>query len=283
MNPRNASRQAHAQQDRQSPPTSVNYDLVAKVCTNYIIHLFASSNYPYPSSRSAWQKHLSAYISLALRVSDLDVTVAIAAMTLLCQYKDASPFSVAYGDDAYRLFLASYIVAAKVMYNPPRSPRFWWRIGNGKFECDELVNMEVELRRVLRWDVQIDHGMFAWFKRVIYCYSASDSDDCIADEWAQENDMRLNPPPPAYQDASHDTQVLEVNHHSSSWGSQPRCAELEHGEARPSSAMDRMVNVIPPQSTGPDDAQRPSITRQGTYSFKQRVFEILLRRPSLPM
>ncbi|KAF8165961.1 hypothetical protein B0H34DRAFT_691199 [Crassisporium funariophilum] len=92
-------------------------------------------------------------------------------MTLLSRYKDILHLSVAYDDDAYRLFLASYIVASKVLCDAPRKMRFWKRAGGDKFSCDELMKMELEFCRVLSWDVQIEEVTYTWFRMIVDHYA----------------------------------------------------------------------------------------------------------------
>ncbi|KAJ3495014.1 hypothetical protein NLJ89_g10696 [Agrocybe chaxingu] len=156
-----------------APAAQPNYETISLVCTAHMNHLFGSARYPYPCPRSAWQSHLPSYIKAALISSQLDVSIVYHAMTLLGQYKFAVPHSVAYYDDAYRLFMSAYIVAAKVSCDTPHAPRFWRLVGRGKFTSEELLKMELEFCHVLEWDVQIPETAFAWFKGIVESYDGT--------------------------------------------------------------------------------------------------------------
>jgi hypothetical protein len=95
-----------------------------------------------------------------MRLSDLDVSVALAAMTLLRRYKQYVPHIVSYGDDAHRLFITSYILASKVIRDKPRKMSFWQNVSGKKYSCGDLVQIESELCMVLNLELQIDKAMY---------------------------------------------------------------------------------------------------------------------------
>ncbi|CAA7270988.1 unnamed protein product [Cyclocybe aegerita] len=195
-----------------APPTP-NYDTISRICAAYINHLFGSARYPFPSTRSIWQTRLPSYIKAALQFSQLDVSIVVAAMTLLGQYKDAVPASVAYYDDAYRLFMSAYLVAAKVSCDNPRTLRWWRVVGRGKFDKDELVKMEMELCRVLKWDVQVDEAKFRYFQCIIEHYAGpitSEAMGIASNIYAEPGRVVYDSPPPLYQDSGRDLRMVEV-------------------------------------------------------------------------
>ncbi|KJA21013.1 hypothetical protein HYPSUDRAFT_55796 [Hypholoma sublateritium FD-334 SS-4] len=140
---------------------------VAHALATLITRIFGSARYPYPAPQSAWQATLPTYIARALARSALPLPVVIGAMALLLRYKDAVPYSVAYGNDAARLFLAAVLVSAKVA-DAAKAPLEWWAdIGGGVFGVRELKRMERELCRVLQWDVLPDRATHAWLAGVV--------------------------------------------------------------------------------------------------------------------
>ncbi|PPQ66867.1 hypothetical protein CVT24_008575 [Panaeolus cyanescens] len=151
---------------------TADHDLYGSVCANYMIYLFASARYLYPSPRSVWQERLPTFIASVLGHSGLDLAVLIVAMTYLCKYKEANIFSVAYDDDAYRLFLASYMVAAQVSSDyddelrqgalPP-----WIQAAAGeKFTDEELLGMQDSFRLSLKGDVRVDPDLYVLFQKI---------------------------------------------------------------------------------------------------------------------
>ncbi|KAJ3512487.1 hypothetical protein NLJ89_g3498 [Agrocybe chaxingu] len=196
-----------------APPTP-NYDTISRICAAYINHLFGSMRYPFPSTHSIWQTRLPSYIKAALQFSQLDVSIVVAAMTLLGQYKDVVPTSVAYYDDAYRLFMSAYLVAAKVSCDTPRTLRWWRIVGRGKFNEEELVKMEMELCRVLKWNVQVDEEKFRYFKCIVEHYAGPITSEAmgIADSSCvlEPGSVVYDSPPPLYQDSGRDLRMVEV-------------------------------------------------------------------------
>jgi len=193
----------------------VNYEVVGRIYTNIMIRLFGSPRHLYPSPRSAWQAYLPAYVARALRTFELDITVLIGALTLLFRYKEARPDNVAFDDDAYKLFLSTYVVAHNVMCNESRSLAFWRRVGQEIFPCEEITSMEGELCRVLGGNVQIDDELYAWFDHVLVSGGMRLGDaeeDWVSFEEVEEPVVleEYAMPPPIYQDVWKDTKVLEI-------------------------------------------------------------------------
>ncbi|KAF9476795.1 hypothetical protein BDN70DRAFT_152270 [Pholiota conissans] len=182
---------------RTTPPPLPPH-VLARAYTNHIIDIFGSARYPYPAPRSLWQSSLPSYIAYILSASGLPMEVGMSAMVLLFRYKDAMPGSVAYGEDAARLWVAAYVVAAKVVSDvdvdlemrrrevdcggggggggeggqgiahiPRRGMDFWFHAALQRFSVDELRNMELELCRILHWDVQVSGAAFECFRRML--------------------------------------------------------------------------------------------------------------------
>ncbi|CAA7259427.1 unnamed protein product [Cyclocybe aegerita] len=248
-----------------APAAQPNYETVSLVCAAYMNHLFGSARYPYPCPRSAWQPHLPSYIKTALISSQLDVSVVYHAMTLLGQYKVALPESVAYYDDAYRLFMSAYIVAAKVSCDTPHELRFWRLVGRGKFTSEELVKMELEFCRVLKWDVQIQATAFTSFKGIVESYEGVTFVRGSAGVIQVPRFPQFDEPPPRYEYSWRDVRMLVLQSEDDEL---PPVVSLSGMESR--SSRSRVERAAPPPTS---DAVRtkPSLWR--------RVLSAILIRP----
>ncbi|KAF8179225.1 hypothetical protein BJ912DRAFT_1045203 [Pholiota molesta] len=207
-------------------------NILARAFTQQIIHIFTSARYPYPSVRSMWQVTLPLYISGILYAARLPVEVGLSAMVLVFRYKDAVPHSVAYGDDAARLFLAAYIIAAKVVADgggggggaasPPQTLDFWFRVSQQRFPVEELRRMELQLCRILRWDVQVSREALACIRRSVYQECGEVGDEALEvmeeeeEETGEEEEQRVRygqyveRPPPSYCESERDVRVVET-------------------------------------------------------------------------
>lgn len=256
-------------------------------------------------------------------------------MVLVFRYKDAVPHSVAYGDDAARLFLAAYIVAAKVISNVDLEPQgggasspqrldFWFRVSQKRFPIEELRRMEVQLCRILRWDVQVNRETLASIRRAVYqeCEVGDEALEVREEEeemWEEErlrHERHVERPPPPYWEAVRDVRVVEIPVVHGAVTSQGEYTGTRRG------SWQREINPMPrPQAQalipsaygmsheGYEDRQsfgrifeevtlRPTTismereeNRKGNSEgkekslmavVKERIFQIVLRKPSLP-
>lgn len=147
-----------------------------------------------------WRRHLISSISSILRRSQLDISVAVAAMTLLFRYKAAIQESAErHDEDANRLFISAYMVASTEVCGISYQVDFWMDLTDNKFWGGELETMESNFCEALHGDVQMDGGSFAWFKAEIDEYTRdrraagneSDYEDDVEDDFS---------PPPDYEE-----------------------------------------------------------------------------------
>lgn len=143
-----------------------------------------------------WRKHLISYISSILHRSQLDISVAVAAMTLLFRYKAAIQESAErHDEDANRLFISAYMVASAEVCGVSYQMDFWMDLTNDRFWGGELETMESNFREALHGYVQVDGGSFAWFKDEIDKFTRDRR--VVGNEGDYEDDVEddLSPPP----------------------------------------------------------------------------------------
>ncbi|KAF8187141.1 hypothetical protein BJ912DRAFT_1042893 [Pholiota molesta] len=337
---------AHPSSSRASitaPPAAPDIppSVLARAFTQQIIHIFKSARYPYPSVRSMWQVTLPLYISGILYAAQLPVEVGLAAMVLVFRYKDAVPHSVAYGDDAARLFLAAYIIAAKVVADgggggaasssspPPQTLDFWFRVSQKRFPVEELRRMELQLCRILRWDVQVSREALACIRRAVYQECGEVGDEALGvmeeeeeeEETGEEDRVRyeqyVERPPPPYCESERDVRVVETpgahgtvasqgeysGSRRGSWQSGgvsplvrpqaqaliPSANGMTHEDYEDRQSFGRIfedVSAPPPNISTAREENRRGNSEEKEKSLmavvKERIFQIVLRKPSLP-
>jgi len=138
-----------------------DYQHLARLSSIYITELFGSKQYPPPSPLSQWQDDLPLYIACALAQAQLERPALFGALVLLKRYKMRLPQNVSYGRSAYRLFISSYMVATKLMYDKERPMATWRAIAQNIFSARELTVMELEFCRALDWNLQMDEKHLA--------------------------------------------------------------------------------------------------------------------------
>jgi len=153
-----------------------DYEVIAEICSNHMLQLFPPKYFfcsPVSAVTLATQrKHLLSYISSILHRSSLDISVAVAAMTLLFRYKAAIQASGGrHDEDADRLFMAAYMVASLEVCAVSYQEDFWMDVTNDRFWGGELETMERNFHEALHGDVQVDVESFAWFKTEMYAYT----------------------------------------------------------------------------------------------------------------
>lgn len=177
--------------------TDVNHTFFAKICANYFIHLLASKRYPFPAPCSAWQAEFPVFVHSILQRSGLDVSVAIAAMTLLHRYKAVYTTAVAYNDEAPRLFLEAYINAAKAM-GCPRPMSFWQRVSGGRYSLEQLLEMKAQFQKDLLGFINIQPTTFDRFKAHLEAYYSPTDDARAFTSATVGRSVRWSDPIPAY-------------------------------------------------------------------------------------
>ncbi|KAF9034055.1 hypothetical protein BJ165DRAFT_1615877 [Panaeolus papilionaceus] len=189
-----------------------DHSLYGSICASYMIYLFASTKYLYPSPLSAWQDHLPIFIASVLQHSGLDLPVLTIAMTYLCKYKEANIFSVAYDDDAYRLFFASYTIAAQVSSGRNDDLRRhhlapWSRIASGgRWDDDELLIMQASFRSALKGDLCVDPDLYIIFQKIFKVGIRTSSPRSTASQYLQPRMPSSSKghapvtPPPLYEE-----------------------------------------------------------------------------------
>lgn len=149
---------------KYSGKTISDYQHLARLSSIYITELFGSKQYPLPSPLSLWQNDLPLYIASALAQAQLEQLVLFGALVLLQRYKMRLPQHVSYGRSAYRLFISSYMVATKLMYDRQRPMTTWRAIAQNTFSAQELTSMELEFCRALDWNLMIGQKHLAFLQ-----------------------------------------------------------------------------------------------------------------------
>ena len=106
------------------------------------------------------------------------------------------PTAVCYSGQAARLFVETYMTAAKVM-GCPRLMSFWQRVSGDRYSCEQLLKMQAQFRQDLLGYVDIEPCTFDWFKTHLEAYSTTDDAREFAGVTA-EHPMLCSDPPPGY-------------------------------------------------------------------------------------
>ncbi|KIK04695.1 hypothetical protein K443DRAFT_130689 [Laccaria amethystina LaAM-08-1] len=128
-----------------------HYEPIASSCSKLMAELFSLRNDPF------LQENLAFYIACAMYQSQLDSSAVLSAMTLLARYTVCRPINVPlYASDLYSLFITSYMLASKILYDKPIRLTFWEVVGRCRYSCQHLVRMERDFCTVVNWDLRID-------------------------------------------------------------------------------------------------------------------------------
>jgi hypothetical protein len=154
-------------------PDGIDHRLMALYCTRAITNGFTSAKY---TNIRDWEVKLQAFISTVIYRSQLGLGVTIAGLTLSQRLQAASVSNVANTiDDARRVFLVGYMIAAKIMFDDDMSLVWWKRTIEREYDCSDLAKMEKTFYKTVAWNVQIDgeefyqclNETFAWYERFI--------------------------------------------------------------------------------------------------------------------
>ncbi|KDR84040.1 hypothetical protein GALMADRAFT_236638 [Galerina marginata CBS 339.88] len=113
---------------------------------------------------SSWTDGLPKYISSIIHRSKLGVSAAISALILGERFQEALRMRQVFFEDkvedAGRLFLISYMVAAKVIHDERHRLKFWENIAGDQYSRYELFRMESQFYEMVDWRVQINEEEF---------------------------------------------------------------------------------------------------------------------------
>ena len=138
-------------------------DEAARVCRNFINHLFGCPDLPPKSPPTILP--LMQFITHVLRHAGLPPSVTFATLFLLERVKTRFPtIGMASG---HRIFMTAFIIAAKVLVDPPHRPSWWDLIAYNTFEREELDQMEREMLACLGWDVQFQPEALTEFEEKV--------------------------------------------------------------------------------------------------------------------
>ncbi|KAM5542982.1 hypothetical protein V8D89_003366 [Ganoderma adspersum] len=153
---------ASAPKRRNTGPSS-EQDEIARVCTNFIKHLFGCPDLPPDPAPTILP--LKQFITYVLRAARLPPSVTFSALFLLERVK--TRFPTIDMPSGHRLFITAYIIAAKVLVDPPYRPSWWDVIAYRTFEGEEMHQMEREMLVCLGWDVQVQPDALAEFEEKV--------------------------------------------------------------------------------------------------------------------
>jgi hypothetical protein len=151
----------------QPPPTRPDpyygHENTARLCSRFIIHLFACPAY-YPSTSDSNPK-LPHFIAYALHRTKLHSSVAFASLVLLQRLK--ARFPMARGSSGHRLFISSFMIASKVICDNTYSNKSWYIIGQGLFPLCEISRMELEMCQYLDWALNIEPSKLQEYENMV--------------------------------------------------------------------------------------------------------------------
>lgn len=128
-----------------------HYEPIASSCSKLMAELFSLRNDTF------LQENLALYIACAMYQSQLDSSAVLSAMTLLARYTVCQPIKAPlYTSDLYSLFITSYMLASKILYDKRSRLTFWEVVGRRRYSCQHLVRMERDFCTVVNWNLRID-------------------------------------------------------------------------------------------------------------------------------
>ncbi|KAF9445436.1 hypothetical protein P691DRAFT_650223, partial [Macrolepiota fuliginosa MF-IS2] len=143
------------------------YEPLARVCAAFIQELFepeSATNRFFP--RNAYLS-LPFFIAYALSQSPLDSNTTFAALSLLYRYKARISRRQTKLRDPSRLFIAAYLVAAKLLSDKTYPMRTWGTLAQNNYDVQELAKMEAEFCSALDWKLRINPDVLDSFRRII--------------------------------------------------------------------------------------------------------------------
>jgi hypothetical protein len=150
----------------KAPPTQLAPDAyyrhknTARLCGQFITHLFACPEYPPTSSGSNMK--LPYFITYAWHHTKLHSSVTFTSLVLLQWLK--ARFPTAHGLSDHQLFISAFMIASN---DNTYSNKSWSIVRQGMFQLQELreINqMEWEMCQYLDWELNIEPSMLKEFK-----------------------------------------------------------------------------------------------------------------------
>ncbi|CDZ97829.1 Cyclin [Phaffia rhodozyma] len=142
-----------SKQSAQVDPATKWYghQAIATTTARYISHLFSCPDLPpYPSASGA-RSPLANFVAYSLYRTQLPPSVATIALLFLYRLKKRYPS--ARGSSGQRLWLSSYMLAAKMVCDDTYSNQSWCIVGQEMFPLKEVNQMEREMLGYLEWDI----------------------------------------------------------------------------------------------------------------------------------
>jgi hypothetical protein len=131
---------------------------MALYCARAITNGFTSATF---TNTRDWEEQLQTFISTVIYRSQLGLGVTIAGLTLSRRFQAASHPNVANTiDEARRVFLVGYMIAAKIMFDNDMSLVWWKRTLEREYDCSDLAKLEKKFYNTVSWNVQIDEDKF---------------------------------------------------------------------------------------------------------------------------
>ncbi|KAI0084022.1 hypothetical protein BDY19DRAFT_998106 [Irpex rosettiformis] len=125
-------------------PTPIGHEITAKICMNFVTHLFACPELPPISTTNptAPSPRLDLFITHALHRTRLHPSVTFAALYLLRRLK--ARFPAACGSSGHRLFISAFMLASKVICDDTYLNKSWSIVGQ---EPTSLKEFEERVKR----------------------------------------------------------------------------------------------------------------------------------------
>ncbi|KAH9843636.1 uncharacterized protein C8Q71DRAFT_8012 [Rhodofomes roseus] len=147
-----------------------DYTATAQVCKNFLRHILqpARSDESQPPTYNCTLFGITTvyeFIRATLRNTRFPECVAFAALLLLHRLKRSG---VALDvNDAHRLFLCAYMIAAKVHVDETFCNAYWVILGDRHFKTAELNRCERELCGMLHWNLLVDPLVLETFTEAV--------------------------------------------------------------------------------------------------------------------
>ena len=144
----------------RQPDPFYGHDEISGLCTRFVTHLFAFPELPSSSSGSTVKLHY--FITYSLHRTELHPLVTFAALVLR-QLK--APFPTAQGSSGHRLFISTFMLASKVIWDDTYSNKLWSIVVQGMFELSEIYQMDREMCHYLDWALNVNLATLKEFER----------------------------------------------------------------------------------------------------------------------
>ncbi|KAI0086271.1 hypothetical protein BDY19DRAFT_859002, partial [Irpex rosettiformis] len=143
------------------------HEITAKICTNFVTHLFACPELPPISTTNptAPSPRLDPFIAYALHRTRLHPPVTFAALYLHRRLK--ARFPAARGSSGHRVFISAFMLASKVICDDMYSNKSWSIVGQGMFALRGINQMEREMCSYLEWQLNVEPNSLKEFEEKV--------------------------------------------------------------------------------------------------------------------